>query len=256
VRSGQTENLEAYDCVLRGRELWRRFTPETNREARSLYEQAIALDPDYARAYASLAWTYLTEHDERWAGAEERPLERALEVARRGVMVNPASHSNHLALGQVCLSMGLHDDALEAFETAIALNPNDADGYVFLAETLTFAGRYDEAIDLIGKAQRINPVVPAWYAWNLGAALYVARRYEDAIAALRKGRPMVAMTYRWLASCYGQLGREEDAKAAAEEYLRRTPRFALATHLETMPFQHAEDREHYIEGLRKAGLSE
>ena len=48
---------------------WERFTPEANREARRLYEKAIELDPDYARAYASLAWTYLVEHSERWAGA-------------------------------------------------------------------------------------------------------------------------------------------------------------------------------------------
>ena len=141
-------------------------------------------------------------------------------------------------------------------ETAIALNPNDADGYVFLAEALSYAGRPDEAIDLIGKAQRLNPAVPRWYTWELGTAFYVARRYEDAVAALRKGRPLVAMAYRWLAVAYAQLGREQEAKAAAEEYLRRTPDFSLTRHLELMPFQHAEDRDHYAEGLRKAGLAE
>jgi adenylate cyclase len=255
ARSLQTENLEAYDCVLRGRELWFRFTAEANREARRLYEKAIDLDPDYARAYASLAWTYLTEHDEGWGDPADEPLERALEVARRGVTVNPASHSNHLALGQVCLSKGLHDEALEALQTAITLNPNDADGYVFLAETLSFAGRPDEAIELIEKAQRLNPASRRWYAWQLAGALYVARRYEDAITALRKGTPLVAMGYRWLAVSCGQLGREQDARAAAEEYLRRTPDYSLASHLRTMPFQHAEDREHYVEGLRKAGLA-
>jgi adenylate cyclase len=256
VRSGQTENLKAYDCVLRGRELWERFTPEANREARRLYEKAIELDPDYARAYASLAWTYLTEHGERWAGAEPQPLERALEIARRGVMVNPASHSNHLALGQVCLSKGLHDEALEALQTAITLNPNDADGYVFLAKALSRAGRPDEAISLVEKAQRLNPASPRWYAWNLGMAYYLARRYEDAVTALGRGRPLSAAAYRWLAASYGQLGRELDAKAAAEEYLKRTPDFSLAGDLEMIAFQHAEDREHYADGLRKAGLPE
>jgi adenylate cyclase len=256
VRSGQTENLEAYDCVLRGRELWERFTPEDNREARRLYEKAIELDPDYARAYASLAWTYLVEHSERWAGTEDQPLERALEIARRGVMVNPASHSNRLALGQVCLSKGLHDEALEALETAVTLNPNDADGYVFLAQALNRVGRPDEAIELVEKAQRLNPVAPRWYAWNLGIAYYLARRYDDAVTALRKGRPLSAMAYRWLAAAYGQLGREPDAKAAAAEYLKRTPDFSLASHLEMMSFQHVADREHYAEGLRRAGLPE
>jgi adenylate cyclase len=65
-----------------------------------------------------------------------------------------------------------------------------------------------------------------------------------------------AHAYRWLAAAYGQLGREQDAKAAAEEYLKLTPDFSLARHLQMLHFQHAADREHYVEGLRKAGLAE
>jgi adenylate cyclase len=256
ARGGQTENLEAYDCVLRGRELWERFTPEDNLQARRLYQKAIELDPDYARAYASLAWTFLVEHSERWAGPEDQPLEQALRYARQGVMVNRASHSNHLALGQICLSKGLHDEALEALETAIALNPNDADGYAFLSRALTFAGRADEAIELIEKAQRLNPSAPRWYAWNLGMALYIARRHDEAVNAFRKGAPLGDVGYRWVAAAYGQLGREQEAKAAAAEYLKLTPDFSIGRHLELLPFQRPEDREHYAEGLRKAGLPE
>ena len=74
------------------------------------------------------------------------------------------------------------------------------------------------------------------------------------MSALRKGRPLGTMSYRWLAAAYGQLGREPEAKAAAAEYLKRAPDFSLASHLEMLPFQHAADRDHYAEGLRKAGL--
>jgi adenylate cyclase len=172
------------------------------------------------------------------------------------VRVNPASHSNHLALGQVCLSAGLYDEALEALQTAITLNPNDADGYAFLARALSFAGRPDEGIELIDKAQRLNPAAPGWYAWNLGIALYLARRYDDAVAVLRRARPLGDVAYRWLAASYGQLGREQDARAAAAEYLKLMPDFAIARHLERMPFQNPADREHYADGLRKAGLPE
>jgi adenylate cyclase len=256
ARGGQTENLEAYDCVLRGREHWERFTPEGNLEARRLYQKAIELDPDYARAYASLAWTYIVEHSERWGSPEEEPLERALEIAREGVRVNRASHSNRLALGQVCLNKGLHAEALEALETAIALNPNDADGYVFQGQALSRVGRSDEAIEMIEKARRLNPAAPRWYAWHLGMAYYLSRRYEEAVVALRRGSPLSPMAYRWLAATYAQLGREQDAKAAADEYLKRTPDFSLARHLEMVPFQHLGDRDHYVEGLRKAGLPE
>ena len=64
------------------------------------------------------------------------------------------------------------------------------------------------------------------------------------------------MAYRWLAVAYAQLGREQEAKAAAEEYLRRTPDFSLASHLEMLNFQRAQERDHYADGLRKAGLPE
>jgi adenylate cyclase len=194
------------------------------------------------------------EHSERWAGPDEQPLERGLEIARRGVVVNPASHSNRLALGQLCLTKGLHDEALEALETAIALNPNDADGYVFLAQAFTRVGRQDEAIELIERARRLNPAAPRWYTWYLGIALYLAHRYEDAIATLRRGQPLNSMAWRWLAAACAQLGREQDARAAAEAYLKLTPDFAIGRHLEALHFRYPEDREHYAEGLRKAGL--
>ena len=187
---------------------------------------------------------------------EEQPLERGLEFARQGVRVNPASHSNHLTLGQLCLTMGLHDEALEALETAIALNPNDADSYVFLGQALTRVGRQDEAIGLIERAQRLNPAAPRWYSWYLGIALYLARRYDDAVTALRRGAPLSSMAYRWLAAAYAQLGREQEAKAAAEEYLKLTPDFAIGRHLEALHFRSPEDREHYAQGLRKAGFPE
>jgi adenylate cyclase len=64
------------------------------------------------------------------------------------------------------------------------------------------------------------------------------------------------MAYRWLAASYAQLGHDLEAKAAAEEYLKRTPDFSLARHLEMLHFQQAEDRDHYADGLRKAGLPE
>ena len=256
VRSSKTQCLEAYDCVLRGREIWYRFTPEANREARRYYERAIELDPDYARAYSSLSWTYLVDYLEGWTDSPKPSLKRALEVARKGIVVNPVSHSNHLALGRVYLYMALHDNAIETLETAISLNPNDADSYVFLALAVTFDGRPGEAVELVEKAMRFNPSFPRWYVWNLGIALYVAGRYQEAITALRKSEPPSAMVYRWLAASYAQLGREAEASAAAAEHLKRTPDFSLPKHLETMPFRHAEHRDHYVDGLRKAGLLE
>jgi adenylate cyclase len=97
----RTENLKAYELVLRGRECWFMGTKEDNAAARELYEQAIAVDPEYGRAYSSLAWSYLSAYNEYWTNEAAATLAKALKIALQGVEINPASHSNRLALGQV-----------------------------------------------------------------------------------------------------------------------------------------------------------
>ena len=179
--SERTDNLEAYDLVLRGREHFLRFTAEDNIAARRLYEKAIELDPDYARAYASLAWTYLV--DAMRTGSEEA-LDSALEYARKGVRINPASHSNYLALGQVCLSNGLTDQAVEAIERGIELNPNDSDGLGFLAQALCLQGKPDEAIARVNEAKRINPGLRSERRAENAMAHFVARRYAESVDAM------------------------------------------------------------------------
>ncbi len=63
---GDSEHVEAYDLVLRGRELWLSFNRDDNLAARGLYLQAIKLDPEYPRAYSGLAWTYASAYNEYW----------------------------------------------------------------------------------------------------------------------------------------------------------------------------------------------
>jgi adenylate cyclase len=248
--------LQAYDLVLRGREHWLRFTREDNLEARRLYEKAIELDPEYARAYASLAWTYYIEYDEKWGDSPEATLQCAFDAATKGVAVNPSSHTNHLVLGWVYLARGQPDQAIDAMKRAVELNPNDADSYVFLANVTAFAGEADKAVALVEEGFRLNPNPGNWYFSSLGFAYFCARRYEDAVATLGKTENVPMMANRWLAASLSYLGREAEAKAAAKAYLERYPDFKLSKHLKTTYFKHARDREHYAEGLRMAAMPE
>ena len=247
--SERTENLEAYDLVLRGRELWHRFTPEDNLAARRLYEKAVELDPDYARAYASLAWTYLQE---AWSSGSDEALKRALEYARKGVRINPASHSNYLTLGQVCLSNGLTDQAVEAIERGIEINPNDSDGLGFLAQALSMQGKPDEAIARIDEAVRNDPNPRQWHRTQTAIAHFIARRYSESVEAMEGLGDPPDWAATWYAPALAQLGREDEAKKVIEEFLRRAPPFAYKSRLRGFKFD--EDRQHYAEALRKAGL--
>ena len=251
----RTENLQAYELVLRGRELWLRFTAEDNLEARRLYERAIELDPDYARAYASVAWTYLMAFDHHWSEDAADTLDRALEFAQRGVKVNPASHSNFLTLGQVHLWSGRHDSAIDAFERGIAINPNDSDGYIFLAQAVCYRGDSERGVELMEKAFTINPDTAAWQRAFLVMVYFNGRRYEDAVATMDRIENPPTLAFRWYIAALAHLGRDAEARAAAGEYRRRNPDFILARHLSRVHFHKPEDKEHYAEGLRLAGLS-
>ncbi len=247
--SERTDNLKAYDLVLRARELWLRFTPENNLAARDLYEKAIALDRDYARAYSGVAWTYLQE---AWATGSEEAHDRALEYARKGVRINPASHSNYLTLGQVCLANGLADQAVDAMERGIELNPNDSDGLPFLAQALSMQGKPDDAIARINEAKRINPGLRDWHRAQTVIAHFVARRYAEAVAVMEGLGDPTPWVATWYAASLAQLGRVDEAKKVIADYLDDAPPFALAGRLRG--FKHEEDRQHYAEALRKAGL--
>ena len=196
----------------------------------------------------------MMEASERWSDDRDASLDKALEAAREGVRVMPDNHSNYGALGQAFLAKGMHSDAIEALRRTIALNPNDPDGYMLYGRVLGYAGDADAALQQmnIGREMIDNP--PGWYHWFFGAVYFQLHRYEDAIAALRASQSPGAGTLRWLAVCYAMAGLADEAKAAADEYLRRTPDFDFAFQLSTEPFVTDEDRQHYIDGMTKAGL--
>ena len=92
-----TDNLEAYDAVLRGQGYHYRYTKEANAQAQQLYEKAIELDPQYAEAYALLGWTYWNEWGFRWS-ADPQTMERALALAQQALALNDSLPESPFAL--------------------------------------------------------------------------------------------------------------------------------------------------------------
>ncbi len=248
------ENLQAYDLVLQGREFWFRFTPEDNQKARELYQQAIELDPSYARAYASLAWTYLIEYDNQWTSDPRATLAQARTLAQRGVEINPASHTNHLTLGLVHQWSGHLQDAIRAFERGLRLNPNDVDAYGFLAYAHCFNGASDTAIDLMEEASRRNPNLSPWARGVVVVAHVIAERYQAAVDAMERMDSSPELYLRWYAAALGALGRDEDARRAMDRYRARYPKQTVANLMATAPFSDAAVRDRIAGLLRAAGL--
>ena len=95
----QTDNLEAYDCFLRGRELLWRFTREQNNRARELLQSAIQLDPKFSSAYALLAMTHGLDYMNRWSSSTSASTEHAEEFATHAVALDDSNPRAHWALG-------------------------------------------------------------------------------------------------------------------------------------------------------------
>ena len=111
--------------------------------------------------------------------------DRALEYARKGVCINPASHSNFLALGMVYIANGKTDQAVQAIERGIELNPNDPDGLGFLATALCLQGKPDEAIARVSEAARTNPGLRLERRAETAMFHFVARRYTESVEAVQ-----------------------------------------------------------------------
>jgi tetratricopeptide (TPR) repeat protein len=150
-----------------------------------------------------------------------------------------------------------HEQALAEGERAITLDPNNADGYARMGLVLINAGQPEKAIGVIGQAMRLNPHHPAWYSYWLGVAYSSTRRFEEAIATLKRATtasPNFLGPHLSLASIYSRLGQEEEARAEAAEVLRISPYFSLEGFGQRLSFRDPAAVEREIAALRKAGL--
>jgi len=249
------KNLEAYDLCVRGRFLFQRSMAEEGKEARRLFERAIALDPDYAEAHAHLAWTHWMGWV-NWFEPEDPHRRLALEIARRAVALDPNDPWAHLVLAFVLEYEHEYEESAKEIETSLRLDPNHAHTYCMRADLLVMEGRPLDAITSVAHALRLNPRPPAWYYWTQGEAEYAARQYENAVATLRHEATYGTPSRSILAAALAQLGRLEEARIEGRLFMADYPDFRIESFLDTQPFRHRADREHFAEGYRKAALPE
>lgn len=246
-------NLEAHDCLLRGRDLCQRFTAEDNARAKEWLDKAVQLDPNYAQAHLWLAFCHWVEYQSSWSDANS--LELAAREASRAVELDPREPLARAILGLAYLYKRELTQSIREYEEALRLQPNQPDVLVFVADALIMDGRPLEGIKCVERAIRLNPHHPDIYLWGLAFGQYAARRYEDSSASiLRMASPGTAR--RILAASLAQLGRIEEARDEAARFLQGNPEFSARAWGRTQPFRHDADRQHFIGGYLKAGLPE
>ena len=252
-----TDNLEAYDLAMRGRELFRRHGRADIAQGRRLIEKALALDPKFAYAFLQLGWTYILEGISERAESPQQCFERALELGRRVIALDDTLGNAYALLSVASVNSGAYGQAREYAERAVALSPDDTQSNAVISNVLVRLGRGEEALEHIETALRLDPLAPGTYLRFVGAAYRSLGRFEEAIAAYRECLEQVPDHTRaqiGLTLAYMEAGREEEGRAQARHVLRISPGFLSASSTFVTSFQDPAERDHMIALLRKAGL--
>ena len=248
----RAENLGAFDLLMRGMHHADRLDPESAGRAIACFEKALAITPDYPSAMAMLALMRLRD----WAlHPGKSDLAQAALLADRALTLDPADSWCHLVAGQIDMYRRRLDEAEVHHKKAYALNPYDARILALWSPLATYLGKPDEGRRRIEKAMDLNPHHPAWYTTNLGLACYCSHAYADGAAVYGSvAEPQVGVL-AGLAACRAQLGEADRAGAARAALLVMAPDFRASLFVRNRPFKFAEDSEHVLDGLLKAGLS-
>jgi TolB-like protein len=252
------DSMDAWDLVMRALSHYWRVTRQDNMVAQALLEKATAIDPNYGQALGVLAASHMFCAHMGWENlAEAAPIaERAALTAVNADSEDPWGHN---ALGHVHLFKRRFDDSLAEFELALKLNPNFslAQGYYGLA--LSYCGRWREGDLAVRRALRLSPRDPfsAIYCGIASYAQFVGRNYAEAIRLAREGirqRSDFVGAHRVLAAAAGMAGERDLARDALQELRRAQPSISLAWITDQMPIKLDAEREHYLDGFRRAGL--
>ena len=253
-----TIDEEAYDFFLRGRERAWLTTRSGNVEARNLLGRAVAINPDFAAAHAFIGFTHVNDYINGWAEVPERSLQIGLEIAERAVQLDEAEPQGHYVLA---VALGFNrqiDRGLAEARRSVALAPSFAQGHHSIARFLTLSGDPAGAISTLDAYMRLDPLYPDMALHFLAEARFSLGQFDEAVTALKQrlGRsPDSATSLALLASCYGHLGRINEARAAWAQVIKIAPDFSIERQRRVLPYRNPDDFDRRVDGLRKANIS-
>ena len=252
----------AYDLMLRSIPLIGRLERAAFMQAGEYLSRSIALEAEYAAAHAWYAYWQMFLVGQDWADNPAAAMEAAGQHAERAVALDPYDARGLTIAGHVraFLHRRLHE-AVALHERALSLNPNLAMAWALSAIAHTYIGDPDEAERRHNRYKKLSPLDPHAFFFDAFFVLIrlQKRDYESAVAmarAVTEMNPSFSATYKPYLSALGHLGRSQEAAVVRRRLQAIEPNFTVKRFIAASPLERASDRDHYVKGLRLAGVPE
>lgn len=251
-RIARTTTPTAYQNFLIGKHYVRNMKLPDIRRARKAFRETLREMPDFSPALGGLSRTAHLE----WlvtARGDTELLKLSEKHAQAAIDADGDDSDGFHQLGVTRLYRGAFDESIELFEIAERNAPSHADLIADHADTLVHASRLEEALAKMNLAFELNPFAPDYYWWTTAGANYSLRRYEVAIENLTHVADQTNVL-RFNAACWAMLGDTRKARAYMRRTIENFPDFETEKWLALIPIRDPAQREHYGEGLRRAGF--
>jgi adenylate cyclase len=253
-----TANVQAYEFYLRGRKLFQSWTRQNMEFARQMFLRAVAIDPDFASAWAGLANTYVDLY--RW-GRNLRDLEEAQRTSAHALKLDLNLAEAHVAIGQALAIQRRFKDGAAEFERAIELDPTLFDAYYLYARSSFEAGDLEKAVQLFGKAHQSRPedyqatALRALALHELGRAEEAREADQEAVHLINKYlevNPNEARAYSLGASPLARLGEREHSKQWSEQAIALAPNDPVILYNAACNLAQLGEHDSALDGLERS----
>ncbi len=231
-------------------------------EAGRLIDQALDIEPDNAMAAAWAAFWQVVYFGQGWTQNFFKASAIAQDRARRAISSKPYDAETLAICGHVTSFLGKdYDTALYYFDRAQRIDPTLEFPWLWSALTYCYAGKPGFALERLEQYRALTPMYPTnpW-TQNICAVAYLfSGNYERAVESSRpmtRFNPGFVNAYKPLIAALGHLGRGEEAKPYVDKLLALEPNFTVERFGKVYPIKYESDREHYMRGLRLAGVPE
>ena len=186
ARIRTTDNLDAWRYASKGAGIIQKFSKEAMVQSRELFKKALEIDPEFAGAVTSLAWTHFNDARFGFSDSRRESFKKAVELANKSLAMDENQPFIHDLLAYSYLIQKQYDKAVEEGRKSIALGPNRAFGHATFGSALYRTGHFEESVQMCEKAIRLQPHTPLWYFADLATAYYWTGRYEESMALAEK----------------------------------------------------------------------